>query len=150
MYAIKLTRFAMILFLAFLAFLPVTAFVSDANAEDIVVICNKNVAEDTLAPDEIRQIFLGKKTRWNDNRKIDFVTLRQDQPHKTFLKAFIGKTVAQYRNYWRKIVFTGKGRAPRSFKTPSDMVAYVARNDGAIGYVPPDTVSEDVKIIVTQ
>jgi len=70
-------------------------------AGDIIIIGNKSVVESKLNKQDLKNIFLGKKTVWSDDKKIVFVT--QDNPgiSDKFLTEYINKTPAQYAAYWR-------------------------------------------------
>jgi len=119
---------------------------STAAFADVVVIANKNVSETSMSKDKVKQIFLGKVVKWQDGSRIRFVTLKGDS-HKSFLKEYIGRSEAQYKTYWKKILFTGKGSMPKSFATEQEMAQYVANTKGAIGYISKNTVAENVASI---
>ena len=118
-----------------------------AIAGEVIVIANKNVSESSLSTAEIKDIFLGEKTSWADNNRINFVVLKDDEVHKTFLDKYVNKTPMGYNSYWKKLVFVGKGKAPRSFSSPKELVDYVAQTDGAIGYISSEDKTAEVKII---
>lgn len=113
---------------------------------NILIIGNWDLPVDALSRDEIKSIFLGEKIMWDNGKKITFVILKTKM-HEVFLKEFIGNTESQYRNYWRKLVFTGKSRSPRSFESEEDMIEYIANSSGAIGYIPSEAYTDKVKII---
>lgn len=113
---------------------------------DVVIIANPQVPDTTLSPGELEKIFLGKSTKWSDGKKIRFVNLKGGDVHETFTKEYTGKTAIQYTNYWRKRVFTGKGRMPTTFGTEEKLLDYVAQTPGAIGYVSKQTAT-DPKIV---
>jgi ABC-type phosphate transport system substrate-binding protein len=112
--------------------------------DDIVLVGNKNVP-DTLRKEDVKQIFLGKKTRWQDNSKITFVIFNEKDTFTAFLKTYIRKTYPQYRNYWKKQVFTGKGRMPKSFKQPKELFAFLADTEGAVSFVTAEHI--DLKLV---
>jgi ABC-type phosphate transport system substrate-binding protein len=118
-----------------------------AKAGDVIIICNKSVPEDALSRDMIKNIFLGKKTKWSNRNKIIFVTQKKNDVHKSFLKTYVSKTTSQFRNYWKKQVFTGKGRTPKSFPGDSKIIEFVAGTKGAIGYVAAGSKTDTVKLI---
>lgn len=122
------------------------AGMSVSRAQDVVIIANKDVPVSALSRSEIRSIFLGEKVRWENGRKITFVILKTDS-HEDFLRTYVGNTPAQYRNYWKKMIFTGKSKAPKSFKTEEKVLEHVAETSGALGYVPPDALNDKVKAI---
>ncbi len=124
-----------------------TLLVSETFAGDVVLVCHKSVPEDSLTRRDIKNIFLGKKTEWADSQKIVFVTLKGSEAHEFFLREYLGKTMFQYANYWKKQLFTGKGRPPRSFDTDTELIKYVANTKGAIGYVSSGADRDSVKVV---
>lgn len=109
-------------------------------AEDapIFQVIGHSTLPDTLTHDEIKQIFLGRMTRKN-GQAVVFVIFHEETVYAAFLQAYVGKSVSQYTNYWKKQVFTGKGRMPKAFEEPEDVLTYVAEHDGAISFLPADT-----------
>ncbi len=120
---------------------------STAVADDLIIISNKNVLQDTLSRQNIKDIFLGKKTTWDDNTKIIFVILKNGDLHKRFLKEYTAKTPTQYNRYWKKLVFSGKGKRPKHFDTEANLLQYVKTVGGAIGYVSSETQTDEIKKI---
>ncbi|MBW1940195.1 MAG: substrate-binding domain-containing protein [Deltaproteobacteria bacterium] len=128
---------------------PTGVLISAASDGDVIIIGNKNVPASSLSKKDIQNIYLGRKTKWDNNQKIIFVTLKKGEVHKRFIKEYVGKTSAQYRNYWKKQVFTGKGKAPKCFDAEEKLVDYVANTEGAIGYISSGTNKDSVKTIST-
>jgi ABC-type phosphate transport system substrate-binding protein len=114
-------------------------------AGDIVVICNKSVAESTVGKQDLKNIYMGKKTSWNDNKKIVFVVQDNSGVNDQFLSTYINKSSAQYSSYWKEKVFTGQGTPPKSFATDKEMIQFVTQTDGAIGYVSSGEGLDNVK-----
>jgi ABC-type phosphate transport system substrate-binding protein len=114
---------------------------------NVLIIANKDVKDAAITKADLKEIFLGKKVQWSDNTKIRFVTLKESGPHETFLRTYINKSVQQYSNYWRQMVFTGKGKIPKSFSTSAKMIEYVSSTSGAIGYIGSSTKPANVKTI---
>src|SRR5690606_5092555 len=86
---------------------------------------------------DMRGIFLGAITRV-DGRSVQPVVARSGDAHKLFVADRLGKTESGLQNYFRTLVFTGKGSPPKSFATAGEIIKYVASTEGAIGYVAPD------------
>ncbi len=120
-----------------------------ANA-DVIIIANKNVTENSLSRTEVKDIFLGKKCKWNDNSKVNFGIVKNQDAQKVFLKNYVKKTPQQFKAYWRNMVFTGQGRKPKDFNSASDLVRYVETTDGAVGFVEAGTAIVNVKTISVQ
>ena len=64
-----------------------------------------------------------------------------------FVKKFAGKTAKQFQNFWRKMVFSGKGKMPQAFASEADLAAFVAANPGSIGYVAKGAAIDGAKQI---
>ena len=125
---------------------PYTAHASD----DVLIVCNKSVPEDSLAKNDIRDIFLGKKSMWSDGSKVELVMLDDANVTRVILKELVRKTTSQFRTYWKKKVFTGRGKAPRSFETTDALVEYIISTDGAIGYIPKSANNSQLKTITVK
>ncbi|MBF0226197.1 MAG: substrate-binding domain-containing protein [Desulfobacterales bacterium] len=129
--------------------IPITGMVYSANAEDDVkVIGNNDVPDKELSKMDIQQIFLGKKTRWTDNKKITIVTSKNEELNEKFLTRFVGKTPSQFRNYWKNLVFTGKGKEPIAFSNDKALIEYIVSNEGTIGYVSSEASPDGVALII--
>ncbi len=115
-----------------------------------VVIVNKSVSVTSLDKATIEKIYLGKKSTWDDGTAIVAVTLKDGEVHETFLKSFVGKSVAQFTAFWNQLVFTGKGIPPRSFSADTDIVKFVSETKGAIGYVSSGTSLSGAKSLTVQ
>lgn len=51
------------------------------------------------------------------------------------------------QTYYRSLVFTGKGSMPKTLASDSDIVGYVSKTKGAIGYVSAGTATSGVKTL---
>ncbi len=123
-------------------------FFPQTNAQaEVVFISNSSVTIDSLTKLQIKDIFLGSLAAWDDGQEIKFVLLKKSATHKEFTKKYTNKSESQFRRTWKQIVFTGKGSTPKSFKSESDLVAYVGKTEGAIGYVSSGTPVDGVKTI---
>ena len=116
-------------------------------AGDVVLIGNRSITESALSSKDIGNIYLGKKTLWQDGAKIVFVVRKEAEINKTFLKEYVHKSPSQYDRHWKKLIFTGKGFAPQAFESDQALIKFVSETRGAIGYVSPGSKLENVKTI---
>lgn len=119
-------------------------------AEDFVFIVNKSLAENALPKEDIKNIFLGKKKKWEDNSDIFIVLNKNETVHRELLKKYVRRSPAQFRNVWKKLVFTGEAKFPRSFSSDDVIIDYVSHKKGSIGYISRGRADGNVKIIVTE
>ena len=115
-----------------------SAAMNAKNPNDVIIIAHPDLQE-SLSRQDIKRIFLNKRKLWDDNRVITFAMLKDNDVHTNFLRDFVHKTPSQYRCYFRRLVFTGKGRPPKMFDSRQRLVEFVSKNAGAIGYVPAGT-----------
>ena len=118
---------------------------------DVLIITNPDTELSSLKKKEVKDIFTGKKTLWNGSGKIIIAVLKNSDVHREFLWQFVRKTPAQFRNYWRRKVFTGEGKLPKFFNNEAELVDFVARTKGAVGYIsspsPPDKNVKTISIL---
>jgi ABC-type phosphate transport system substrate-binding protein len=95
--------------------------------------------------DDLKRVFLATKSSLADGSHVEPVLEKSGAAHETFLKEYLGKTDAALTTYYRSLVFTGKGSIPKSFGSDAEVVAYVAKTKGAVGYVSAGTPLSGVK-----
>jgi len=105
---------------------------------------------ESLSRDAVQEIFLGRKTRWSDGRKIVLATLKEGRAHEVFLWRYVGKTPHQFRNYWKAQVFTGRGASPAAFASPDELSEFVKNTSGAIGYLPAGAYQSRLKNVLIE
>src|SRR6187455_541380 len=81
---------------------------------DVQVIVHPSVAVTELTSDELRDIFLGTRTSIGGATVVP-VFEESGVAHDTFLKTYLGKSDSALRNYFKTLVFTGKGTQPKAF-----------------------------------
>ena len=118
---------------------------ASTDTGELVIIANPKVAAASLNHDELKNIFLGKLTKWEDGNPITFVLLKDQNIHKKFLEEYVDFTPKQFSRYWRGLLFSGKASCPKTLNT-AEALQFVAETDGAIGYVISS--NEKVKTII--
>jgi hypothetical protein len=63
------------------------------------------------------------------------------------VKEYLGKTDSALQTYYRSLVFTGKASMPKMLGTDADVVGYVAKTKGAVGYVDSAADTTGVKTL---
>ncbi len=141
----KLLRATMMVLAVFGVMLTQTASAQEVAASDIVLVANADVPGTTLDAATVENIFTGKTSSVGD-KKVEITILKAGAVHEAFLKHYIKKTDSQFINSWKKLVFSGKSKMPKDFATEKEMVEYIAKTSGAIGYVHVNT-SKDGSIM---
>ena len=127
-------------------FLVIASGAISAFAQNSVIVANPQVADATIDQAAIKNIFLGRKKAWEDGARITLATLSVQATKSDFLKQYVGKTVSQFDTYWKRLVFSGKAPLPKMFESEEELLAFVAKTAGAIGYISNarTTSGEDV------
>ncbi|WP_028628325.1 hypothetical protein [Metapseudomonas resinovorans] len=113
-----------------------------AQAE-VVVILNAS-ASASPSQSDVANIFLGKDT------SLKGIDQKGWSPTKEkFYSAVTSKNESQLKSYWSGLVFTGKGQPLRSVANDAAVVALVAEESNAIGYVDRSAVNDKVKVLLT-
>jgi len=110
-----------------------------------VVIANPGVTVDSLSADELKDIYTARTKYWDNGQVIVIVVL----PKKTddALQQASGMEAGQFKTFWLRLAFSGRGSQPRKADDAVALVALVAETKGAIALVPPDADLKGVKII---
>ncbi|MFZ5562503.1 MAG: hypothetical protein ACOZBW_00510 [Thermodesulfobacteriota bacterium] len=145
-----INRFFLLPLLLGAIIIPALMHPAPAQAETVYVFVNAGVPDSSLTQTEIQNIYLGKKDKWNDNQKINFTALNGGACHEEFLKQHVGRTDFQFQNYWKKQIFTGQGQPPRAFDSDAELIDYVSKTGGAIGYSCTQPDAGKVKILTVR
>ena len=118
-----------------------------ASAADIKVIANSSVGASSVSTDELKGVFLATKSSLSDGSHVEPVLLKSGAVTEAFLKEYVGKSDSALETYYRSLVFTGKGSMPKTLATDAEVVAYVEKTKGAIGYVGAGTSTAGAKVL---
>jgi ABC-type phosphate transport system substrate-binding protein len=117
------------------------------RAADIKVIANPSVGASSVSVDEIKGVFLATKTSLSDGSHVEPVLEKGGATHEAFVKEYLGKTDSALQTYYRSLVFTGKASMPKTLGADAEVIAYVAKTKGAIGYVGAGASTAGVKTL---
>jgi ABC-type phosphate transport system substrate-binding protein len=117
------------------------------SAADLKIIANPSVGASSISADELKGVFLATKSSLGDGSHVEPVLEKGGPTHEAFLKEFVGKTDSAFETYYRSLVFTGKASMPKTAASDAEMVTYVAKTKGAIGYVSAGASTTGVKTL---
>jgi ABC-type phosphate transport system substrate-binding protein len=134
--------------LAVLLASALSAAAHPADAPSFVVIVNTANAA-TLTRDELANIFMKRITRWDDHAvPILVVDALPDSPvREAFSRAVLHRGVGAMEAYWQQQIFSGRDVPPVQKETDAEVVAFVRRNPGALGYVSGDARLDGVRVL---
>ncbi len=120
-----------------------------ADSPSFAVVVNTESQLGKISDDELLRIYLGKKTLWEESgTRIQPALLEEDRAAaQAFLESTLKKSVSQYRAYWKRLLFSGGGSAPRTFRSSAQVIDFVARQPGGIGIVEAQAADSRVKVL---
>ena len=117
------------------------------------IIVNRANPAAELSRAELSAIFMKRIRSWPDGSEIMAVDQeKRSELRDHFSRSIHEKSVAFVSRYWQRLIFSGRGIPPPEAESDDDVIVFVAKHPGAIGYVSDDaTLTGDVKrIVVTQ
>jgi ABC-type phosphate transport system substrate-binding protein len=127
-------------FLPLLALVALTALAATVLAEPQVppyqMIVNPSNRLASVDRSFLEDAYLKKITRWPNDEVIRPVDLGPGSPtRRAFSEAVVRRSVDAVKGYWQQRIFSGRDVPPPELDSDDDVVRYVLRYDGAVGYV---------------
>ena len=114
------------------------------------VIVNAANPAAVLMASELARIYLGTANVWPDRKTLVQAIDQADASplHQAFVREVLDKDSTSLSRYWEQAIFSGKALPPRKLATDLEIVDFVRRNPGAIGYVGANTVlAPEIKVL---
>ena len=121
---------------------------TEITAQSYQIIVNNDNPVETISKKELSNIFLKKKTSWNDGSSITPVDLdTRSTTRAAFTLEIHEQSIGSIRSYWQQAAFSGSATAPLERKSDADIIAFVQSYPGAIGYVSNTADISGVKVL---
>ena len=115
---------------------------------DVVVVVAADSPVETLTRAALTDIYLGRLNRFPDGTAAVPVDQSERSPeHEAFYREYLGRTPAEIKSHWSRLIFTGRGRPPRSVRDGREMAEAVAAQPGAIGYLDAALVNDSLRVV---
>lgn len=107
----------------------------------VAVVVNPSLNEDVTKVD-IARLYTGRSS------VLQPVNLPESDPKRAiFDDQAVGRSSAQLKAYWSRLVFTGKGTPPPELNNDAEVIAFVAENLYGIGYIDASNVTDEVRVL---
>ena len=121
---------------------------SSIATADVVVVVSAKSPVAALSKAQVEDIFLGKTIRFpNGAQAVAIDQAEGSAVRDEFYGKVVGKTAAQIKAYWSKIIFTGRGQPPRSVLNTLEMMKRISADPAAIGYIDRDMMDDSVRVV---
>ncbi|RZI85526.1 MAG: hypothetical protein EOP38_04880 [Rubrivivax sp.] len=118
----------------------------DAAEHAIVVVGNPNVPKLDLAT--LRRIYTGKAIEVDGVRVMPVNAAAGLPLRQRFLADFLATAENDYIAYWTVRRYIGKGTPPTELRQTAELISYISRTPGAIGYLDEADVPRGMNIIL--
>lgn len=112
------------------------------------VIVHPSNAATAVDRDFLADAFLKKVSEWPNGRALRPVDLRTDSAVRAaFVSDVLRRSIAAVRSYWQQQIFSGRNVPPPELASDAEVIAFVMKYPGAVGYVSSDAKLDGVKVI---
>lgn len=113
-------------------------------ADHVVIVHPSNTAP--ISKSDVENLYLAKTRAFPNGSTAVPLNLRESTDVRSrFENEVVGRSEAQMKSYWSRLLFTGKAVPIRQVDSDKEMVEAVAADPSAIGYVSADSVNGAVK-----
>jgi len=121
-----------------------------AAQAQVAVVVNPKSPVANMSADQVASIFLGKSNQLPNGSAAQAVDLPESAAaREQFYSKATGKSSAQVKAAWSRLVFSGKGTPPKELGSSADVKKFVAANADAIGYIEKSAVDGSVKVVLS-
>jgi ABC-type phosphate transport system substrate-binding protein len=115
---------------------------------DVVAVVSSKSSVTALSKSQLADIFLGKTNRFPDGAQAVPIDQAEGSAGRDeFYDRVAGKSAAQIKAYWSKIIFTGRGQPPPTVSSTIEMKKRISENPAAIGYLDRSMVDDSVRVV---
>ncbi len=109
---------------------------SAAPAPAYLIIVNPRNAATSVERRFLEDAFLKKITAWPNDEVIRPADLAPDSPvRRAFTRDILNRSVEAVKGYWQQRIFSGRDVPPPEFQRDEEVVQFVLKHDGGVGYV---------------
>ena len=129
-----------------------TRLEAQSSTLPFVVVVHESNPTSSISRDELSRIFLKKITVWRTKHTVAVVDQREtSKVREQFTRAVHRREVSSVASFWQQQIFAGRAVPPAQRTSDADVMAFVANNPDAIGYVSPGAqLVAGVKTVLVQ
>ena len=122
--------------------------VASSERQRFAIIVHPSNPIESITKERVSRIFLKKEKVWGDGSTIDAVDQRaESRVRANFSEVVLGRTVAAVKSHWHKQIFTGRSVPLLELDSDDDVIEFVRKHEGAIGYVSFRASVGDLRIL---
>ena len=115
---------------------------------DVVAVVSAKSRVASLSKSQVADLFLGKSTRFpGGTQAVPIDQSEGTRARDEFYATFTGKSAAQVKAHWAKIIFTGRGEPPLTASSDAEVRKLLAANPQAIAYLERSAVDSSLRVL---
>jgi hypothetical protein len=114
---------------------------------DFVLVTHIDNDVTAISRMEAELMFLGKMRSWPNRKSTNVVINENPQIYGSFSRVILRRSPRQFLIFRKKMLFRGQGMPPPTVKTDKAVIEFVTAHVGGLGYVSPEAVTSDVKVV---
>ncbi|GHC91155.1 hypothetical protein GCM10007320_39910 [Pseudorhodoferax aquiterrae] len=132
-----------------LALLAALSAVAGAASAQVAVVVGAKSGTAAMTAEQVAGIFLGKSNQLPSGAAAAAADLPESAAvREQFYSKVTGKSSAQVKAGWSRLVFSGKATPPKELASAAEVKSFVAANPDAIGYIEKSAVDGSVKVVL--
>lgn len=117
-------------------------------ADTVVVVVSSDSPVTEIPRLYLADLYLGRATRFPNGESAEPIDRGATSAARAdFYQRYLGRSLAEIKAHWSRLIFTGRGRPPRDVASGEEMRRLVAENPGTIGYIERRLVDGSVRIV---
>jgi ABC-type phosphate transport system substrate-binding protein len=133
-----------------LLLLSVPLLYSHAAFSQIAVVVSAKSDIASLTGEQVSAIYLGKTDKFpSGSTALPLDQASGSAVRGSFYDKVTGKSEAQVKAAWSRLVFSGKGTPPKEVANSAEVKKLVSTNPNTIGYIEKSAVDSSVKVVLT-
>lgn len=123
---------------------------SAAAHAQVALVAGAKSGASTLTAEQAASIYLGKSDKVAGISSLQLVDQSESSPvREQFYSKVTGKSPAQVKAAWTRLVFSGKAQPPKEVAGDADVKKLLEANPNAIGYIAKSAVDSNVKVLLS-
>jgi ABC-type phosphate transport system substrate-binding protein len=119
-----------------------------AGADTVVVVVSAASGITEISRLHLADLYLGRTTRFPNGAPAVAIDQRPGSPVRAAFSAmYLGRSEAQVKAHWARIIFTGRGRPPTEASSDDAVRDLIAADPRAIGYIDPRRLNSNVRVV---
>lgn len=115
---------------------------------EVVIATSAERPIESLTQAQLADIYLGRQNHLpNGQSVVPIDQTESTEAREAFYGRYLGRSEAQIKAHWSKLVFTGRGRPPRAVEDDGDMAVFLAEHPEAIGYLDRSLVNDKLQVV---